>query len=49
MKDTMGARDWEFHYDPSQSNMKPKDRLLNFIEDKTGRRLFEYRNYILAE
>lgn len=49
MKDVIASQDWEFNYDPSKSNMKAKDKLLYFVEKKTGRRLFEYRNYILAE
>ncbi len=49
MKETIAAQDWDFLYDPSRSNMKLKDRVLNFVEAKTGRRLFEYRNYLLIE
>lgn len=49
MDEIIASRDWEFDYDPSKSNMKLKDKLLGFIEKKFGRRLFEYRNYILAK
>ncbi len=49
MKETIAGQDWEFNYDPSKSNMRPKDKLLNIIEKRTGHRLFEYQNYILAD
>lgn len=48
MKKVITDRDWEFDYDPSKSNMRLKDKLLHFIEKKSGHRMFEYRNYILA-
>jgi len=48
MKEIIAGQDWEFDYAPSKSNMRPKDKLLGFVEKKFGRRLFEYRNYILA-
>jgi len=48
MKEIIAGQDWEFDYDPSKSNMKPKDKLLGFVEKKFGRRMFEYRNYITA-
>jgi glycosyltransferase involved in cell wall biosynthesis len=47
MKDVIAAKNWDFEYDPSKSNMVFKNRILDFIERKTGRRLFEYRNYKL--
>ncbi len=49
MQPYIAAKDWEFHYDPSKSTMKWKDRLLHWIEEKTGKRLFEYKNYILLK
>ena len=47
MKEVIAAKDWDFEYDPSKSVMSLKDRLLDAVERKTGKRLFEYRNYIL--
>ncbi len=49
MKDVIAAQDWDFSYDPSQSNMKMKDKLLNGFEEIFGYRLFEYRNYKLVK
>jgi glycosyltransferase involved in cell wall biosynthesis len=49
MDETIRKKDWEFVYDPSKSNIKTKDRILLWIEQKTGVRLFEYRNYRLAK
>lgn len=45
MKDTIAAKNWDFEYDPSKSNMGYKDKILDLIERKTGARLFEYKNY----
>lgn len=38
---------WKFSFDPTQSSMKlsPRRKLLAWIEDKFGLRLFEYKNY----
>ncbi len=40
---------WKVEFDYDKIQMKPKYRLLHFIEKKTGKRLFEYRNYILLK
>ncbi len=48
MKEVIAGQDWKFNYDPSKSNMRLKDKFLRFVEKKTGRRMFEYRNYRLA-
>ncbi|NQU84181.1 MAG: glycosyltransferase family 2 protein [Mariniphaga sp.] len=48
MTEIIKRKDWDFRYDPSQSNMKFKDRILNGVEKATGKRLFEYRNYRLV-
>ena len=45
MKEIIAEKDWDFHYDPSKSNMKMKDKMLNGFEKLFGYRLFEYRNY----
>jgi glycosyltransferase involved in cell wall biosynthesis len=47
MKEIIQNKDWEFIYDPSKSNMKFKDKILNWFADKTGIHLFEYKNYKL--
>lgn len=49
MKERMLKKDWEFVYDKSKSKMKFKYRVLHFIEDLTGYRLFEYKNYRLLK
>jgi glycosyltransferase involved in cell wall biosynthesis len=49
MSETIRTKDWEFKYDPLQSNIKIKDRILLWFEKKTGIRLFEYRNYRLKQ
>lgn len=38
---------WKFSFDPTKQQIKRnlKRKLLQWIEDKTGKRLFEYRNY----
>lgn len=48
MKKAIEAQDWEFRYDPSQSVIKFKDKILNSFEKLTGIRMFEYRNYKIA-
>ena len=49
MKNAIRNKDWHFHYNPSTSNMKLKDRVLYAIEKLTRHRLFEYKNYILIK
>ncbi len=49
MKKIIKDKDWSFKYDPSKSNMKFKDRILNAIEKITNYRLFEYKNYNLIK
>jgi hypothetical protein len=45
MKDRIARLDWDFEFDVSKKHFGLKDGLLNYIENKTGKRLFEYRNY----
>lgn len=45
MQETIAKKDWDFTYDPSKSNMRLKDLLLNRIEKLTGKRLFTFKNY----
>ena len=43
------AQDWIFDLDKVKSNMPMKYKILHFIEDITGHRLFEYKNYSLLK
>lgn len=48
MKDFIAAKDWEFTYDPSRSNMKLKQKVMNLLEKICHRPLFRYANYKLV-
>jgi hypothetical protein len=43
----IGAMNWQFDGDPTQSRWSWKDRASNWLEKNTGWRPGEYRNYIL--
>lgn len=45
MKTRVSMKDWVFDYDKKKSKMKFRYKVLHFIEDLTGYRLFEYKNY----
>lgn len=45
MKGRIEKQDWEFKYDRRESNMSFKEKLLYFIQKKTGKQLFTYKNY----
>lgn len=45
MKERILRLNWQVAIDLSKIRMKPKYRLLHFIEKNFGMRLFEYRNY----
>lgn len=45
----VAAINWHFEKDPSERRLSFTHRLLDAIERLTGRRLFEYRNYILVK
>lgn len=45
MKERIERLNWHVEVDLKRLKMKPKYRLLHFIEKKFGLRLFEYRNY----
>ncbi|MCK9219623.1 MAG: hypothetical protein M0P47_06200 [Bacteroidales bacterium] len=47
MKEHLGRQNWEFHYLPSHTHSSLKNRILHWIEKKTGWRIGEYRNYRL--
>jgi len=47
MADKIKKQNWDFKYDVSESKVSLADRLLFFIEKKTGWRAGEYKNYKL--
>ncbi len=49
MKIRIERQNWQVEVDLKRIQMKPKYRLLHFIEKLTGKRLFEYRNYDLVK
>ncbi len=49
MQSRIARQNWQVDVDVKLIRMKPKYRLLYFIEKKFGARLFEYRNYELVK
>ncbi|MDR2362506.1 MAG: hypothetical protein LBD91_07235 [Prevotellaceae bacterium] len=47
MHERIGRQDWDFVFDIKRKNFSLKDRLLYSIEKCTGKRLFEYKNYLI--
>jgi hypothetical protein len=47
MKKRIEAQNWNFSYDADKVVQSPKDSILNWIEEKSGYRLAEYKNYSL--
>ena len=45
MNERLKRMNWEFHWDSSQIKSSLKDKFLHHIEQWTGKRLFEYKNY----
>ena len=45
MLERIRKKNWTFDFDVSRKNFSLKGRVLYWIEKKTGRRLFDYRNY----
>lgn len=45
MEERISKVNWNLELDTSVKNFNLKNRLLHFIERKTGRRLFSYKNY----
>lgn len=43
----IGKKNWKFVYDISKSKLNFKNKVLKKIENLTGKRLFEYKNYKL--
>lgn len=46
MQNRIADKNWEFKYDASKTKVKLKDKVLLWVERMTGKRLFEYKNYI---
>ena len=49
MADKISKKDWTFIYDPRKCNSSLRHRILNQIEDWTGYRIGEYKNYKLIQ
>jgi len=45
MQERIAAGNWQFEHDISRKRFSFKDGLLYWIEQKTGKRLFDHRNY----
>ena len=45
MEERIKNRNWEFEFDPAFKKLSLNDRLLHFIEKRTGWRVGEYKNY----
>ncbi len=45
MENRIRNKNWEFSFDPTQKNLGIKKKVLHFIEEKTGWRIGEYKNY----
>ncbi|MBS4029133.1 MAG: hypothetical protein KGZ58_10940 [Ignavibacteriales bacterium] len=46
MKERVADQNWKFQYNLSDVHETTKEKFLNFVEEKTGKRIGEYRNYI---
>ena len=46
MNERIKEKNWEFNYDRKKIKQSLKEKILMWIEKKTGKRLFEYQNYI---
>ena len=49
MEPIIKQKDWEFTYDPSKAKISLRHRVLNKIEEWTGYRIGEYKNYKLIK
>ncbi len=45
MQERIKRINWKFDHDPSFNRLRPRDRLRRIVENLTGYRLFEYKNY----
>jgi hypothetical protein len=48
MQPRIERMNWQFDYDLSHNNIKLKDRFKNLVENLTGKRPFDYNNYIIV-
>jgi len=48
MQQRITQMNWQFDYDLSYNNLKLKDRFKNSVEKITGKRFFDYKNYIIV-
>lgn len=48
MQDRITRMNWKFDYDLSYNRQKPKERFKNLVEKITGKRPFDYKNYIVV-
>jgi hypothetical protein len=46
MQKRINEMNWKFTYDISRNNLKLKDRFKNVLEKITGKRFFDYKNYL---
>jgi hypothetical protein len=49
MKSIIQQKDWDFVYDPTKAKVSFRHKILNKIEDITGYRIGEYKNYRLIK
>jgi hypothetical protein len=47
MQDRIRKFNWKVELDENKKSYNLADRMLHWVEDKTGKRLFEYKNYNL--
>ena len=45
MEERIKKQDWHFEFDPAKKKPRIKDKLLKLIEERTGWRVGEYKNY----
>ena len=45
MQERIGQQNWDVELDENKKSFKMSDRILYWIEQRTGQRLFEYKNY----
>lgn len=48
MHPRIARQNWQFEFDVTYNNLKLKDRFKNTVEKITGKRPFDYKNYILV-
>jgi len=49
MLERIKNKNWQFEFDTTKKKFSAKDKLLYWIEKKTGKRLFEYQNYKIID